>query len=186
MRKYNIIYADPCWQYNDRRLIRKDGKKPKFGIGAVNHYETMSTQEICRMPVRKIAADNAALFLWVTMPRLPAGLKVMSSWGFEYKTNAFTWIKTNKNGSPFFGIGYYTRSNAEICILGLKGKLKPVSHSVHSVIMEPKREHSRKPDTARDRIVELFGDLPRVELFARSKHKGWDTHGNEKGKFNEN
>lgn len=183
MKKYNIIYADPAWQYNDRRLIRKDGKKPKFGIGAGNHYKTMTTKQIMAMPVKNITADNAVLFLWVTMPRLPDGLKVMQAWGFEYKTNAFTWIKTNKDGSPFFGIGYYTRSNAEICLLGVKGKLKPVSHSVHSVIMEPKREHSRKPDTARDRIVQLFGDLPRLEMFTRERAPGWAAHGLEKDKF---
>ena len=188
MKKYNIIYCDPPWFYNNRRIIRKDGKMPRFGPGAVNHYLVLKVDDIKKINVKNITAENAALFLWVTCPNLPDGLAVLKAWGFEYKTIAFTWIKTNKNnGRPFFGIGYYTKSNAEICLLGIKGKMKPIDNSVSSVIMAPRREHSRKPDEVRDRIVKLFGDLPRIELFARTRPKGWHVWGLETEKFkNEN
>jgi len=92
----------------------------------------------------------------------------------------FSWIKTNKrSGTPFFGIGYYTKSNCEVCLLGIKGRLPVISNKVSSVIISPRREHSRKPDIVREKIVELFGDLPRIELFARQSTPGWDVWGNE-------
>jgi site-specific DNA-methyltransferase (adenine-specific) len=107
-------------------------------------------------------------------------IRLFEDWGFRYRTVGFTWIKTNKNnGKIFFGVGYYTKSNAEVCLLGMKGQLKVVSDSVSSVIISPKERHSKKPDEVRDRIVQLFGDLPRIELFARQKTDGWDVFGNE-------
>lgn len=175
MKKYNIIYADPPWQYNAR-----NNKNTKFGGGAMGHYSTMTTEDICRLPVEDISADNCALFLWTTFPRLQEGLLVMSEWGFQYKTVGFNWVKTNKkNNNPFFGIGYYTKSNSEVCLLGIKGRMKPISNNVSSIIISPREEHSKKPAIIRDKIVELFGDLPAVELFAREKTPGWDVWGNE-------
>lgn len=104
----------------------------------------------------------------------------MQEWGFIYKTCGFTWIKKNrKSDSLFWGLGYWTRANAELCLIGTKGNPKRVSKSVHQVIMSPIREHSRKPDEARKRIVELMGDIPRIELFARQEFEGWDCWGNE-------
>ena len=92
----------------------------------------------------------------------------------------FSWIKLNpKNLQPFFGVGFYTKSNCEVCLLGIKGRMKPISNKISSAVLSPRREHSRKPDEIRDRIVELFGDLPRIELFAREKVPGWDAWGNE-------
>jgi len=174
-KKYNIILADPPWKYNAR-----NNTNTKFGGGAMGHYKVMSTDDICQLPIKNIADDNCALFLWVTFPKLLDGLKVMSAWGFDYKTLGFSWIKTNKNNSePFFGIGYYTKSNCEVCLLGIKGKMKPISNKVSSVIISSKEKHSKKPDIVRYKIVELFGDLPRVELFAREKADGWDVFGNE-------
>jgi len=171
MKKYDIIYADPPWSYRDRR---------KGQGGAKDHYATMEINDICNLPIRKITAENAALFLWVTFPNLPEGLRVMTSWGFKYKTLGFSWIKTyEKSKTPVFGIGYYTKSNCEVCLLGIKGKMKPISNKISSVIISPRREHSRKPDEVRDKIIELFGDLPRIELFAREKTPGWDVWGNE-------
>lgn len=139
----------------------------------------MTLEEIKEIPVGKIAADNCALFLWVTFPRLREGLEVMKAWGFEYKTLGFNWIKTNKDGTPFFGIGHYTKSNPELCLLGMKGAMKAVDNTVSSVIITPREYHSKKPDIVRDKIVQLFGDLPRVELFARGNFQGWDCLGNE-------
>ena len=104
----------------------------------------------------------------------------MKSWGFEYKTIAFTWIKKNKKvDSWFWGMGSWTRSNAEYCLLGVRGNPKSISHSVHSIIDTPIEEHSKKPDCVRDKIVELCGDLPRIELFARQQCEGWDSTGNQ-------
>ena len=109
-----------------------------------------------------------------------AALKVIKEWGFEYKTCGFSWVKKNKKAdSLFWGMGYYTRSNNEICLLATKGKPKRVSSGVHQVVIDKIREHSRKPDCVRDRIVKLCGDLPRIELFARQKTPGWDVWGNE-------
>ena len=105
---------------------------------------------------------------------------VIKSWGFEYKTVAFVWIKLNKKSDTlFWGMGHWTRANAELCILATKGHTKRQSASVHQVILSRIEEHSKKPDEARKRIVELVGDLPRIELFARQKKDGWDTWGNE-------
>ena len=175
MKKYNIIYADPPWSYKDKR-----DKHPRMCGGAISHYNTMSIEQIKALHIKDLAADNCMLFLWVTFPNLQEGLDVIKAWGFKYKTLGFSWIKTNKNnGKPFFGIGYYTKSNCEVCLIGVKGKPIKVSNSVSSVIISPRQEHSKKPDQIRDKIVELCGDVPRIELFARKKAEGWDVWGNE-------
>jgi len=174
--KYSIILSDCPWHYN----ARNNPKNTKFGKGASGHYQTMHTGDICNIAVNEITADNCALFLWATMPRLPDALRVMNAWGFTYKTVGFTWMKINKgNREPFFGIGYYTKSCAEICLLGIKGKMKPVSNYVSQMIVEPRRGHSQKPLCTRERIVQLFGDLPRLELFSREKVDGWDSIGDD-------
>ena len=180
--KYNIIYADPAWSYDK-----------KIGQGVADDvYTTMPIEAIKSLPVKDISADDSFLFLWVTFPMLQEGLDVIREWGFEYKTLAFSWIKTNKRQAQeqlsflpvdsidtFFGIGHYTKSNCEVCLLGKRGNPKVVDNTVSSVLMSPLRGHSRKPDETRDRIVKLCGDLPRVELFARQKHDGWHSWGNE-------
>lgn len=182
-KKYKIIYADPAWSYNPRK-----NKNTKFGGGAMGHYQTMSLEAIKGLPVQSIADDNCALFLWATFPKLQEALDVIKSWGFEYKTLGFSWHKTTKKGSLFFGIGSYTKSNCEVCLFATKGKvgIKPdgeklvvQSHCVSSAINSPIEKHSKKPDEIRDRIVELFGNVPRIELFARQAHVGWDNWGNE-------
>lgn len=174
MKKYNIIYADPPWAY---KVWSKKGQ----GRSAEQHYSTMTPEDIKSLPVSEISADNSVLLLWVTYPYLKEGLEVMDSWCFTYKTCAFSWIKMNKKkNTPFTGMGYYTRANNEICLLGTKGKpLKRIAHNVKQVVLSPIREHSRKPDEVRNRIVALFGDLPRVELFCRHPAEGWDSIGNE-------
>lgn len=173
-KKYNIIYADPPWHYNDKR------KGKKISGGAENHYPTMKLADIQNLPIKNITADNCMLFLWVTFPNLQEGLNLIKSWGFKYKTLGFSWIKTNKNnGKPFFGIGYYTKSNCEVCLLGIKGKPIKVSDYISSVVISPREEHSKKPNEVRNRIVELCGDIPRIELFARQQADGWDVWGNE-------
>ena len=173
-KKYNIIYADPPWAY---KVWSKKGK----GRSAESHYNTMTKEDIQNLNVQSITEKDAVLFLWVTYPCLEEGLELIKKWGFTYKTCAFSWVKTNKkNSNPFTGMGYYTRATNEICLLATKGKVLPrKSKSVKQVILSPIREHSRKPDEIRNRIVELFGDLPRVELFCRHPADGWDSIGNE-------
>lgn len=147
----------------------------------MSHYPVLDFKDIAKLPIPQLSAENAVLFCWATFPMLKEALFVIEKWGFKYKTLGFSWIKTNKkNGKPFFGIGYYAKSNCEVCLMAVKGKtVKPVSNKVSSVIISPRREHSRKPDEAKERIVELFGDLSRIELFARQKTPGWDVWGNE-------
>lgn len=172
MKKYQIIYADPPYHYLFGQTSSRYVK---------NKYDCMTKDEICGLPVAQMTDGDAALFLWVTFPKLDWAFDIIRSWGFEYKTIAFVWIKMNPNQfGLFWGMGYYTRSNAEICLLATKGNPLPrKSHDVHSVIMSPVQEHSRKPTETRERIVQLFGDLPRIELFARRKIEGWDAWGDE-------
>lgn len=171
-KKYNIIYADPPWSYDF-------GKSSSRFVG--DKYDLLKLKDIANIPVRNLCEDNAVLILWATFPRLEWALDLIKVWGFKYKTCAFTWIKQNKKSdSLFWGMGYYTRSNAEVCLLAIKGKpLSRLSKSVHQVVMSKIREHSRKPDEVRDRTVELFGDIPKIELFARQQVDGWDCWGNE-------
>lgn len=169
MKKYQIIYADPPWRF--KVWSRDTG----LGRSADSHYKTMTLEDIKNLPIP--AAQNSVLFLWAVLPQLNEALQVMKSWGFSFKTVAFVWVKQNKDGSPFTGMGYWTRANAEICLLGVRGKISRKSKSVKQVILSPRREHSRKPDEVRERIVSLMGNLPRIELFARQKTEGWDAIG---------
>jgi N6-adenosine-specific RNA methylase IME4 len=172
-KKYNIIYADPPWQY---KVYSKKG----LGRSAESHYPTMKLEDIQALPVGTLADDDCALFMWTTVPLLQDCFSVMSAWGFTYKTVAFVWIKQNrKSDGLFWGMGHWTRANAEICMLATKGRPKRRSASVHQVILSHIEEHSKKPDITRDKIIELMGDLPRIELFARQKTPGWDVWGNE-------
>lgn len=170
MEKYNIIYADPPWKY----------KNKKVQGGVEKHYNTMSVDEICALPVKEISSKDSALFLWTTFPQLSEALRVIEAWGFQYKSVAFVWLKRNrKSCSWFYGLGYWTRGNAEICLLAIRGHPKRKSASVHQFIVSPIEEHSKKPDITRDKILELMGELPRIELFARKRVSGWEAWGNE-------
>lgn len=173
-RRYKIIYADPPWDY------RQCGAR---GV-AKQHYQTMKTEDICQLPVRDIATDDALCFMWATFPNIDQALAVMAAWGFQYKTAAFVWVKKyRKSNKNFMGMGAYTRANAEVCLLGISAKTKAKecikSHAVHQVIEAPIEKHSKKPDIVRDKIIELCGDVPRIELFARQRVEGWDCWGNE-------
>jgi len=170
MKKYQIIYADPPWSYNDQGCQ---------GTMA-NHYKGMKIEDICNLPIKNIANDNCILFLWTTYPMLKEALRVIESWGFVYKSIAFQWVKLNKkNGKYFYGLGRWTRGNTEPCLLAVKGKPKRLSASVFQLIVSAREAHSQKPSTTRHKIIQLMGDLPRIELFARQKTEGWDVWGNE-------
>ena len=167
---YSIIYADPPWTYKDKN---SQG-------AASNHYETMSLDDIKAMPILDITNTNCVLFIWATYPLIAEALEVINAWGFTYKSVAFTWIKLNKNGfGYFFGLGRWTRGNPELCLIATKGKPQRASASVANLTIAPLTRHSAKPPIVRDKIVELMGDLPRIELFARNQTKGWGVWGND-------
>lgn len=176
-KKYNIIYADPPWEY------KQSGSTKNSRGMAKQHYQTMSTQDISKLPIRELCTDNAICFIWATFPNIAEAIKLMQTWEFTYKTAAFVWIKKNKNGSNFWGMGAWTRANAEVCLLGISKKTKASevvkSHRVHQVIESVIEQHSKKPDIVRDKIIKLVGDIPRIELFARQQADGWDCWGNE-------
>lgn len=140
----------------------------------------MSLEEIEALPVQRLVDKDCALFLWVTMPMLREGLEVIKAWGFNYKTCAFTWVKQNPKGAGIYsGLGHWTNGNAELCLFAKRGAPKRVAKNVKQIIMAPREQHSKKPDCTRERITQLLGDLPRIELFARQYADGWDCWGNE-------
>lgn len=174
--KYQIILADPAWEY-DRTVGQ--------GV-AIEQYQLMGLEQIKELKIKELTAVDCILFLWATFPKLKEALEVIEAWGFEYKTVAFTWIKTNKNNNkPFFGIGSYFKSNAEICLLATKGEPHKFvkDNSMSSVIISPLREHSRKPDEAMIMIERLVGKIPKIQLFSRKKYENWDNWGNETERF---
>ena len=173
-KKYSIIYADPPWSYSDSGCSG----------AAAAQYATMSINELKQLPVNPagggIAADDCVLFMWATYPKMQEALDLIEAWGFKYKSIAFQWIKQNRSGNGyFFGLGRWTRGNTEPCLIAIKGKPKRISAGVGQLVFSPLRRHSQKPAEVRDKIVELMGDLPRIELFAREAAPGWDAWGNE-------
>tara|TARA_B100001093_G_scaffold511327_1_gene578964 strand:- start:15498 stop:16037 length:540 start_codon:yes stop_codon:yes gene_type:complete len=176
IKKYDVIYADPPWTF---KTFSNKGKKRS----PENHYDVMSLQDICNLPVNKISKDNSVLLMWVTDPLLDKAFKVIEAWGFKYKTVGFTWAKTNRKSKGFFtGLGYWTRGNPEMCLLATKGKPKRISKSVPQLVIEQRREHSRKPDIIYNHIENLL-EGSYIELFARTQRSGWDSWGNQTNKF---
>ena len=180
---YKIIYADPPWNF---RTWSDKGK----GRSAEQHYPVMKLEDICNLSVADISdPDGSVLLLWATYPNLEKALITMWSWGFIHKTTAFTWVKLNPKVEGniidieknfHVGLGYYTRHNPEIVLLGTRGKiLERLDKGVRNLVVTPRGKHSEKPGEVRERIVRLFGDIPRIELFAREKVEGWDVWGNE-------
>lgn len=164
---------DPPWRF---KVYSEKGQ----GRSAERHYPTMTMEEIKDLPVSDLADKDCAMFMWTTLPMLRESFSVLDRWGFEFKTVAFVWIKKNRKAdSLFWGMGYWTRSNAEVCLLATRGNPKRLAANVHQVIISKIEEHSRKPEEARYRIEQLMGDVPKIELFARRKVNGWDSWGNE-------
>lgn len=190
--KHQIIYADPPWTYRDKC---HSGER-----GAGYKYDLMTLDELCAMRpfIDSIAAADCLLAMWWVPPQPAEALRLVEAWGFEFKTmKGFSWFKQSKHGKhgkEFIGMGSLTRANSEDCLFALRGKPKRVSCGVRSVIDElgldydpvikaPVREHSRKPDEARERLVQLMGDVPRIELFARERVPGWECMGNAVEQF---
>lgn len=164
MGKYKIIYADPPWSYRNK----KTGGSMKSG--SVNKYPTLSLEEICNLNIKDLAHKDSVLFLWITVPLLPDGLKVMQNWGFQYKTALF-WRKIMS-----LGMGFWFRGQIEILLMGIRGKVRAFRMQKANVIQAKVGKHSEKPIEFR-RLIEDIGLIPRIELFASEKYKGWDSIG---------
>lgn len=180
--KFGAIYADPPWHFD----VWAEGS----ARNASSKYPTMRMAEIAALPVGDWAAEDCALFIWVTWPKLIESLKIIEAWGFTYKTCGFCWIKADARQremfrddvDPFVGMGYWTRANSEACLLATRGKPKRLNMDVRQGVIEPRREHSRKPDCIPQRIERLV-DGPYLELFARTQRQGWTAWGNQTDKF---
>lgn len=180
---YGAIYADPPWKY-------ETWSKKSDSAHGVPDYDFMDTSDIEKLPVGSLASPECVLFLWVTYPTLPDALETIKSWGFEYKTCAFSWMKADVSTLNLFsdpvdaymGLGHWTRANSEACLLATKGRPKRINADVRQGIIAPRREHSRKPDGIHERIERLVAG-PYLELFARQKRTGWDVWGNQTDKF---
>lgn len=176
-KKYNTIYADPPWQFQNRTgKVAPEHKR-------LTRYETMTIEDIKALPIHEIAGDKAHLYLWVPNALLPDGLAVMDAWGFEYKGN-IVWEKIRKDGGPDGrGVGFYFRNVTELILFGIKKNSAPnrtlqPARSQVNIIRSMKREHSRKPDEIIP-IIEACSLAPRIELFARGVREGWDMWGNQ-------
>lgn len=171
---YQLIYADPPWHFQVR-------SNKGEGRSAKNHYSVMSIDDIANMPISNLVDDNSVCFMWIIDPMIEQGYQVMRAWGFTPKTVGFYWVKQNIKSSGYFtGLGYYTRANPEQCIIGTRGKGLPRQNKgVKRLIVAPRGIHSAKPDEAYERIEKLFGNVSRLELFARRPRSGWDAFGNQ-------
>ncbi|MDE2232533.1 MAG: DNA methyltransferase [Patescibacteria group bacterium] len=191
---YAAILADPPWRfntYNEKGRNRCPDWK-QFKGSPSRHYETMSIDELCLLPINDISSNDCCLFLWISWPMLQEALTLINQWGFSYKTCAFCWVKANvsqvemfqENAKVQIGTGYWTRSNSEVVLLCTKGNPKRLHADVRQAIVEPRRAHSRKPDCIHERIERLVGG-PYLEMFARqSMRKGWTFWGNQTDRFN--
>lgn len=178
MKQYNVILADPPWHFRNYSAD-EPGMIHKRSRGANRYYPTMTIDDICALQIP--ASSDAVLFLWACWPLMPEALRVIKAWGFEYKTLAWEWVKANPGGFGFFtGMGYYTRSNTEPCLLATRGNFpKPANRSIQALIYSAVLEHSRKPDDQYRKIEALYPGASYLELFARRPRAGWDQFGNE-------
>jgi N6-adenosine-specific RNA methylase IME4 len=186
-RGFGAILADPPWHFAVWSL-EKTGRARHPST----HYQTMSTAELIALPIGELAAEDCVLFVWISWPMLEHALELIGAWGFKYKTCAFAWIKADNTQPDLFAgdmpadmkLGYWTRANSEVCLLATRGKPKRLDAGVRQGIIEPAREHSRKPDGVHGRIERLVAG-PYLELFARRRRPGWTIWGNEVDRFPE-
>ena len=179
MLKYQIIYADPPWYFNQVKGIYQDSGRPDRFTADI--YSCMDLSDIKALKVNGIAEKDCALFMWTTDAHLPEALEVIKVWGFKYKSIAFIWVKRTNGWKLCANIGAWTMKNAEICLIATKGGMTKHKKrkNVYQLVEAVRKGHSEKPQEVRDKIIEIFGDLPRIELFARKKVEGWDCWGNE-------
>lgn len=193
--KARVILADPPWEYNNRRAVREDGKKPKGGVGVASRYShgVMNHKDISSLPISRISHDDCLLFMWTTWTHIQEAVEVIHSWGFQYSTCAFVWVKTTQKSGDFFtGPGRYTFSNSEPCLLARKGgrlwhpntgwRPSQIVMCPHPIDENKKIIHSRKPSVVHEHIEKwLFphmgSDAYALELFATQRRRGWVTLG---------
>ena len=168
---YSIVYADPPWAYND--------KMSGHSFSLDHEYATQPLQWLKSLPVRKITAKDSVCLMWVTNPMLPAGLDVLKAWGYKYVTVAFCWVKKTSTGKNAVNLGRWTMGGSEIVLLGRRGNISRQCRNIRQIVEALRGSHSAKPPEVRTRIEQLFGDVPRIELFARGEHTGWDQFGND-------
>jgi len=176
--KYKIIYADPPWQFGSKAY--QDSNRTMLKLEETQ-YDTMDIETLKKLPINNIADEDCICFMWVTDSHLKEGIEVLESWGFKYKTIGFNWIKKYASGSFCVNFAPWTLKSWEICLIGIKGtmgKYKQVNN-IQGLIIAERTKHSKKPNEVRSRIDKLFGDIPKIELFAREKVEGWDAWGNE-------
>lgn len=189
MGPYSLIMADPPWRFEpySRAKSQAHPRAPD------DHYPTMTLDDLEMLPVKSWTAVDALLVMWVYDPMLPTAFHLRQAWGFDFVTVLFRWFKT-ANGQmrlfdptpkPNFGLGYHTRGGAcEEAWLFKRGKgLQVKNHGIRKEFFANVREHSRKPDEVPCWLVDLYGDVPRLEMFARTRRQGWDAWGNETDKF---
>jgi len=174
-KKYDVIYADPPWDYGKM----KERKKEHRGGNPQSHYQTMSIEDICSLPINEISKDDSCLFLWVTNPKIQLGFEVVKSWGFKYQT-MITWVKIDNSGKPINnGMGFYFRGSTEHILFATKGKFKiPPNLRSPNIIMSRRDSHSKKPIETYN-LIEKVTNGDKLELFARNKRDNWDVFGNE-------
>ena len=169
--KFGAILADPPWHFETYSAKGQDRAPGQ-------HYRTDPLKAIAELPVAKLAAKDCTLFVWAIGPMLREALDLVDAWGFDLKTMAYVWMKTNADGSLFMGNGYWTRANAEICLLATRGAPMRLDNGVMQALLSPVQEHSRKPDEVHGRIERLVGG-PYLELYGRRPRDGWVVWGNE-------
>lgn len=178
---FGCLAADPPWRF-------RTWSETNQQRSASRYYDLMTLEDIAALPVADIAAPDSVLLLWATNPMLPQAIDVMEGWGFTYKTIAFCWAKTttrtDASWAPKYhlGLGYWSRANVELCLLGVRGKPKRIRRDVRQLIVAPRREHSRKPEEFYESAERLVGG-PYIELFSRTDRPGWTSFGNQAGKF---
>lgn len=177
-KKYNIIYADPPWNFNSKELQKYKGERFR---ALEEVYQTEKSEHMVEWDAKRIADVDCAIFMWSTDAHIGEAIYLMKEWGFKYVTVAFVWAKTTKTGKQVCNLGAWTMKNCELRLFGTKGSMLKYkkSNSVRQLFYAERKEHSRKPDIVRRFITELFGDIPRIELFARQQVDGWDCWGNE-------
>ena len=185
---FGLVYCDPPWHF---QRYSEEFSEASVGRAPQDHYDTMSLDDLKALPVMDLCAPVAVCVLWATAPHLRMAFELMDAWGFEYKTLAFSWLKADVSTLDLFplpidadmGMGYWTRANGEVALLGTRGSPTRIDAGVRMGIIEQAREHSRKPDVVYERLERLMGDVPRIELFSRTNRAGWTSWGNHSGKW---
>jgi N6-adenosine-specific RNA methylase IME4 len=177
-KKYQIVYADPPWKFSSKKF--QDGGR-EFDKLEFNHYSSMTVDELAKLPIQQIIAENSVCFLWTVDSHMKEAIHLLEQWGFVYKTIAFNWIKTTKNDKKCYNFSPWTLKSWELVLLGVRGKMGHYKqlNNVKGLVEAERFQHSRKPEEVRKRIEQLFGDLEKIELFARKISLGWDVWGNE-------